>query len=148
MGSVDNFVTAVRNTPGMNWLADWSEDEIVPDEDFYLGDREASEQNLTGRLYLVMSNQVAIDQLISLFARYKRNPNLPFVRGLNAWKKLFVQLHDVRRWGVQDRLEETGILKVWEEEIGQGQDPLRFELNCGVGKPRLIRKLASRGSKG
>ena len=127
VGSVDNFVTAVRNTPGMNWLADWSEDEIVPDEDFYLGDREASEQNLTGRLYLVMSNQVAIDQLISLFARYKRNPNLPFVRGLNAWKKLFVQLHDVRRWGVQDRLEETGILKVWEEEIGQGQDPLRFE---------------------
>lgn len=125
IGPVDSFLTAVRHTQGMSWLADWGEDDISPDEDFY--NPENREANLSGRLYLVMISQQAIDQLISLWGKYKRDRNVTFDRGQNGWKKLFEHLHDIRRWGIKDRLEETGILEDWEELVSQNVDPIRFE---------------------
>ena len=127
VGSVESFRTAIRHTPGMNFLADWAEEDIPPDEDFYLEDEKKREEHLSGRLYLVMSNQHAIEQMLSLWNRYQRDSKEKFDRGLNAWKALFVQLRDVRRWGVKDRLEETGILQDWEEQVASHTELVRFE---------------------
>ncbi|MGE0823084.1 MAG: S8 family peptidase [Candidatus Binatia bacterium] len=128
VGAVENFLTAIRHTVGMSWLADWAEEEIPPDEDFYLEDMKKRDENLSGRLYLVMSNQKAIEQMLSLWEQYKADPNVKFDRGLSAWKTLFAHLRDVRRWGVRDRLEETGILGDWQERIAHHVDPIRFEV--------------------
>jgi hypothetical protein len=125
VGSVENFLAAVRHVDGMSWLADWAEEEIPQDDDFYLED--GRDGLLGGRLYLVMTNQEAIDQLISLFRRFKREPNAKFDRGLNTWKKLFRQLRDVRRWSAADRLHETGVLESFREDLLNEQDPMRFE---------------------
>src|SRR5467141_4183973 len=48
---VEEFVRAVRRTPGMEWLGEWEEEDIESDGDFY---RESDpERALRGRLYLV-----------------------------------------------------------------------------------------------
>ena len=44
------------------------------------------------------------------------------------WAALFQQLRDVRRWGVQDRLQETGILDDWEERIEHDQEVVPCEI--------------------
>jgi len=124
VGSVEKFIGAVKRIPGMTWLADW-EDEIPQDDDFYI---EGEDEGLmSGRLYLIMSNQQAIDQLISLFRRYRRNPDEKFDHGLNKWKEAFRRLRDVRRWSHEDRLRETGVLEVFREDLENNQERLRFE---------------------
>ncbi|MFN2405554.1 MAG: S8 family peptidase, partial [Pyrinomonadaceae bacterium] len=124
VGSVDEFIGAVKRIPGMSWLADW-EDEIPQDDDFYIEGED--EELMSGRLYLIMSNQHAIDQLISLFRRFRRNPDEKFEHGLNKWKEVFRRLRDVRRWSHEDRLRETGVLEAFREDLENGQERLRFE---------------------
>jgi len=124
VGPVEEFIGAVKRIPGMSWLADW-EDEIPQDDDFYI---EGEDEGLmSGRLYLIMSNQQAIDQLISLFRRFRRNPDEKFEHGLNKWKDVFRRLLDVRRWSHEDRLRETGVLEAFREDLEHGQERLRFE---------------------
>ena len=127
VGPVDNFLTAVRHTQGMSWLADLTEEEIPADENFHFEKPERRHESLSGRLYLVIANQQAIEQLLSLWRKYKRDPKSKFDRGLNAWKVLFAHLKDVRRWSSKDRLEETGILENWREQQEHNVDPIRFE---------------------
>lgn len=134
IGSVDTFLTAVRNTSGMTWLADWAEEELAPDDDFHLEDQEKKDEQLSGRLYIVMSNQEAIEQMLSLWNRFQHDSQAKFDRGLNAWKALFSHLRDVRRWGVKDRLEDTGILKNWHDQLEHKVDPLRFEVELWCGQ--------------
>jgi hypothetical protein len=124
VGSVDNFISAVKRIPGMNWLAEWDE-EILQDEDFYV--EHDDEALMSGRLFLVMTNQQAIDQLISLFRRFQRNPNHRFERGLNKWKDVFRRLRDVRRWSHEDRLRETGLLNAFREDLQHDEQVFRFE---------------------
>ena len=41
----------------------------------------------------------------------------------------FVCLKDIRRWGVQDRIEETGVLDAWREDlVHDGDRAIRFEV--------------------
>ena len=35
VGTVDNFIRAVEQVPGMEWLAEVEEEEIPPDDDFF-----------------------------------------------------------------------------------------------------------------
>ena len=69
IGTIDNFVSAVKKVDGMEWLGEIEIDSIQPDQDFYQIDNP---QNLlSGRLFLIMSNQRALSELISLWNRYK-----------------------------------------------------------------------------
>jgi Subtilase family len=140
VGSVENFLVAVKHTPGMSWLADWAEEEIPQDDDFYI--EGEPEELMSGRLYLVMSNQQAIDQLISLFQRFKRDPDAKLDRGLNTWKNLFKQLHDVRRWSAVDRLHDTGILEAFRDDMLHDQDPIGFEAELWCRETRDQQRLA------
>jgi len=124
VGSVEEFIGTVKRIPGMSWLADW-EDEIPQDDDFYIEGED--DELMSGRLYLIMSNQQAIDQLISLFRRFRRNPDEKFEHGLNKWKDVFRRLRDVRRWSHEDRLRETGVLDAFREDLQNGEEHLRFE---------------------
>ena len=129
VGTVDDFVRAVEQVPGMEWLAEVEEEEIPPDDDFFALSQDGEARpgkSLRGRLFMVFTNQVALQQMLSLWDEWQSNERLPY--GLGRWAALFQQLRDVRRWGVQDRLQETGILDDWEERIEHDQEVVPCEI--------------------
>ena len=127
IGSVENFVNAVKKIDGFEWLGEVDIDEITPDDDFY--DQESEGKLLGGRLYIVMTNARALNELLSMWNRWQVDNNIKFDHGLNKFKDIFKRLKDIRRWDVQDRLLETGILEAWQEDLQHdGQRRIRFEI--------------------
>lgn len=127
VGSIENFANAVRRVDGFEWMGEVETDEIAPDQDFY--DEGEKTRDLSGRLYLVMTNQRALDEMLSLWQRYKSDSSMMFERGLTKFRDVFLCLKDVRRWGVQDRIEETGVLDKWREDLEHDSDQIiRFEV--------------------
>jgi len=126
IGGVEKFAGAVKRVKGFEWLGELDIDEIAPDEDFFDEDRPT--KALTGRLFLVMANQQALNELLALWNRYQADPNMTFDRGLATFRGVFDCLTDIRRWDIQDRLQETGILDVWRADLQADQNaPIRFE---------------------
>ncbi|MDR3362782.1 MAG: S8 family peptidase [Desulfovibrio sp.] len=126
IGSIAEFANAVRQIQGMEWLAEIEGADVAPDDDFY--DERKREKKLGVQLYMVMSNQRALEEMLSLWKKYKENPQLAFKRGLAKFRDVFNCLHDIRRWGIQERLLETGLLEAWRQELAN--DPsrnVRFE---------------------
>jgi hypothetical protein len=116
---VDQFIRAVHQIPGMEWLGEWEQDGIPPDDDYY--DERRPEESLHGRLYLIMFNQRALNELLSLWNRFRRNPNERFARGLNKWRNIFTRLHDLRFWNERDRID-PGLIRFWEEQLAQHRE--------------------------
>jgi len=83
-GSVEEFYKAVNKVEGLEFLAEMAGDEIDPDDDFYKLDskQKRSKGSLERSLYLVMSNARAVDQMVSLFGRWKEDPSAKFEWGL------------------------------------------------------------------
>ncbi|MCI0694159.1 S8 family peptidase [candidate division KSB1 bacterium] len=123
IGTIQDFIVAVRNIPGMEWLGEWDEEEIPPDEDFFQ-DEKHKDKPLGGRLFLIMTDQQAMTELLSLWQRY---PSADLGHGRAKWRNLFQQLRNIRPWGVQDRLLETGLLEDWRERVKAGEESIRFE---------------------
>lgn len=127
IGGVENFANAVKRIEGFEWMGELEEEEIVPDEDFF--DEDNPEKKLSGRLYLVMANQHALEEMLSLWQRYQANSTVQFNRGLNKFKDVFKTLKSIHRWGVQDRLLETGVMEEWREDLRHnGNRVIRFEV--------------------
>lgn len=130
IGAVEDFYKAAKKIEGLEWMGEIEVDEIPPDENFSIPDKP--EKLLKGRLYLVLTNQQALTEMLSLWNHYKDQPDpkLKFDNGLTKFRDVFCHLQDIRRWGPQDRLRETGILEIWQEELN---DPylqnraIRFE---------------------
>ncbi len=141
VGAVDDFVVAVRHVQGMEWLGEFDEDDIPPDDDFFV-DEEHKEKNLSGRLYLVMANQQAMQQLLSLWGHYRRDANYQFPRGLTKWREMFKHLRSIRPWGVDDRIRETGVLEDWRRRVQEGQELIRFEAELWFRDNRVLRNLS------
>lgn len=133
-GSVQDFYKAVKKVEGLEFLAEMAGDDAEPDDDFYMTEIKKGRTNkpVPHSLYLVMSNAKAIDQMLSLFKRWQKDPKTTFERGLNKFKNVFAQLVDLRRWGPEDRVRETGLLNHWHETIaviGQSHSsPVRVEI--------------------
>ena len=127
VGSIEDFSNAVSRIEGLEWLGEADIDEIAPDEDFY--NKKKPEKLLRGRLYLVMSNQRAMDEMLSLWRRYQANPNMDWAYGTTKFKHVFDTLYDIRRWDVQDRLAETRVLEAWREDLEHyPEQPVRIEV--------------------
>ena len=132
-GSVEEFYKAVNKVKGLEFLAEMAGDTIDSDDDFYILDRgqERSKKSLEHSLYLVMSNAKAVDQMVSLFDRWKKDPKTKFEWGLGKFKDVFSQLVDLRRWGPEDRVRETGLIERWQETldiVGDSQSSVRVEV--------------------
>lgn len=127
IGNVENFANAVKRIEGLEWMGEIETEEIAPDVDFY--DEKDETKELNGRLYLVMTNQRALDDMLSLWQRYQNDQDMKFDHGLTKFRDVFLCLKEIRRWGVQDRIEETGVLDVWREDLEHdGDQPIRFEV--------------------
>lgn len=145
IGTVDEFVRAVERVPGMEWLAEVEEDEIPPDDDFFAvgtNEEERSDKALRGRLFMLFTSQGALQQMLSLWATWQADESLPY--GLAKWKTVFEQLRDVRTWGLQDRLYETGVLRDWQERIEQRQEAVPCEIELWLRQTAEQRRAASR----
>lgn len=129
IGSVDGFYNAVSKVPQLDWLLELAEDRIEPDDDFRFEEAEAREKPLPGRLYLLGSNEDALQQLLSLWNRYKRDRNAPFQRGLTPFKHVFEHLKDIRPWDARDRIDHD-VLDYWQGEVARGDETIRFEIEA------------------
>lgn len=132
VGNVADFANAVKKVPGLEWMGEFALDGISPDEDFQ--DKKDSKKELSGCLYLIMSNQKALSQMLSLWQKYTKNPDtMNFQRGGEYWglakfKDIFLHMKDIRRWGVKDRLAERKVFEIWQEDIeSDPQRSVRFE---------------------
>jgi hypothetical protein len=140
VGSVESFITAVKHTPGMEWLGEWDEENIPEDEDFFADERQ--DGTLSGRLYLVMSDQRAMDELVSLWTRYIRNQRVKLDRGLAKWRALFRQLRTVRFWDAEDRLDPH-LVQLWRNQLDAGQPRLRFHAELWFKRDEQVRRRAA-----
>ena len=95
---------------------------------------------LRGRLFMVFANQAALAQMLSLWNDWQSDNRLP--HGLGKWKTLFQQLRDVRRWGVQDRLLEPGVLDDWRERAEFGRDVVPCEVELWYRRNPEVRRMA------
>lgn len=126
IGSVSDFALAVSKINGLEWLEEIEEDNIIPDIFFY--DTKNTNKPLNGRLFLTMSNQRALNELLSLWHRYITDPYFVFPRGLTKFREIFKQLKTIRRWDIEDRFRETGVLSNWQFEIEQNCQNIKFEI--------------------
>ncbi len=131
VGNVEDFANAVKKVEGQEWMGEFALDGISPDEDFQ--DKKDPDKELSGRLYLIMSNQTALTQMLSLWQRYTQNPDTMNFKsgeyhGLAKFKDVFLHLKDIRRWGVEDRLAERKVFEIWQEIFEfDAQRNVRFE---------------------
>ena len=128
IGSVEGFANAVKHIDGFEWMGEFEIDEIEPDQDFF--DEKNPEKELSGRLYMIMTNQKALDEMFSMWRLYtdQDDPELKFDGGLTKFRDVFRCLKDIRRWDVKDRLLETGVIDAWREDLEHdGGELIRFE---------------------
>lgn len=138
VGSVDDFIKAVNKVEGLEWLGEVDIEDIAPDEIFY--NINDPQKVLSGRMYLTMTNRRALEELLSLWNQYKNNELITFPRGFAKFKDVFKCLKNIRFWGVQDRLLETGILSVWQEDLEYDpQRLIRFEIELWYRKNSILR---------
>ena len=126
-GTVEDFAKAVTKVPGLEWLVEWAEDQIAPDEDFFIEGKDG--KSFPGRLFLLASNQEALTQLLALWTRYQNDPTAKFDRGLNKFRNLFGQLRNIRHWSVADRVD-VDVRSYWQACIDDGVQSIRFEIEA------------------
>jgi len=141
--SVDEFAQAVAGIPGLEWLAEIEREDIPPDDDFFATNKKGErreEKALRGRMFLVLTNQQALQQILSLWAAYKAGQRLE--RGFTKWGNLFQRLWDVRLWGVRDRLLDTGILEDWKERVEHNEELVPCEVELWFRRDSQRRQVA------
>ena len=129
IGSVEDFANAVKHIDGFEWMGEFEINEIEPDQDFF--DKGRPKKELSGRLYMLMTNQNALNEMLSMWRLYTNqdDPKLKFDGGRTKFRDVFLRLKDIRRWDVQDRLLETGVIDAWREDLRHdGGRRIRFEV--------------------
>lgn len=125
IGSIEDFINAVKKIEGLEWLGEFELDGITPEHGFE--DQKDTEKQLKGQLFLVMTDQRALKQMQSLFVNWKKDASIKFPHGLGRLKKAFDQLHTIRLWDAEDRVRDTGIVEDWKDRIAHGQEVVPFE---------------------
>lgn len=131
IGTVASFYTAVKHCDGLEWMFDKDSDGFDPDDDFYEVDETGNktDDRLAGKLYCIMSNQQAMNQLLSLWERHKNGEEKVFQRGLSGFKNVFTNIKNIRRWSAKDRIAETYAVEYWRESLEiDGLQTVPFEI--------------------
>ncbi len=113
-GSVNEFRQAVEAI-GLEWLGEWDVDDIPPDEDFFERNNkgEPTGKAVKGRMFLSLGNEGGMRELLSLWEQWKNNQILPM--GKTKWRDVFNQMVEIRRWGIEETLRDTGMLERWRD---------------------------------
>ena len=125
IGSIQDFVNIIRWVDGLEWLGEFEQEDMEPEHGFE--DESNPDRRLRGQLFLIMTDQRALDEFRSLFDRWRVNPDEPFPYGRAKLKSAFVHLYDIRPWDAEDRIRETGILDDWESRLNDDSESVPFE---------------------
>ena len=125
IGPIQNFINAVKKVEGLEWLGEFEIDDIAPEYGFE--DEKDPQKQLKGQLFLVMTDQRALQELQRLFSNWQQDPDTKFSRGLTPLKHAFAHLHTIRPWNAQDRIRETGVFEDWQFRAQHGQEAVPFE---------------------
>ena len=85
-----SFTKALEAVPGL---------ELVGE-----GDAEFEDEDASGYLYLLVPTDAALREMLSLWKQWQANK--PLGPKYKAWERLFLCLHDLRRWGPKDRVSD------------------------------------------
>ena len=68
-GNLEEFYKAVQKIEGLDFLGEFDEDSIPPNDDFFVAndDETRSQKAFKGRVYLVFTSQAAYRQLLHLW---------------------------------------------------------------------------------
>ncbi|MBF0625095.1 MAG: S8 family peptidase [Magnetococcales bacterium] len=124
-GKVEEFLKAVSKIKGFEFLAEYDEEDIPPDDDFFV-EKKGAKEEYRGRVYLMFANQQAFRQLLNLWGVWQNGEK--FKKGLTKWRDVFALLRDIRPWSVRDRLEETGVLEDWRSRLEKECEKLPCEI--------------------
>jgi hypothetical protein len=126
-GSVSEFVRAAQRIPGMEWIGEWSDDELLPDADFHDERIGRDADTITRSFFLMFSNRAALNSMLGLWRAYSRSPEERLPHGLGRWKSVFRQLHTIRTWDERDRVPPT-LLDDWGARLDAGVRVVPFEI--------------------
>ena len=113
--AVEDVAKAASRVPGLEWLAERDLEDVAPE--FGFRDDETPDNAIPRRLYALFTNQQAMENLLGLWEQWQADPTKRAKSGFGPFKGLFSRLRDVRRWGPQDRIADTGIRERWEEDV-------------------------------
>jgi hypothetical protein len=146
VGRVDDLARAISRVPGMEWLGDLDIDELAPEPEFGGGDGADQQPDGSispGRLYLVMSSQGGIDELLRLWRLYTEGGDrIAFPYGLTRWREVFARLNNIRRWGPEDRVRETGLAEDVALRGALGQQVVGIEVELWYREQPAARRAA------
>lgn len=138
-GDLKSFYTAVRHLgDDVEWIFDTSAEMDVSD-DFYvfkedkntkIVSRDTAETSFSGKVYCVLTNNRALEEMVSLWKQYEKNPNMKFPKNKTGLRDVFDRLIDMHFWGYKERIEETGILEAWKEDLQL--EPELSEVKCEI----------------
>ena len=89
--------------------------------------------DLSGQLFLIMTNQEALRQLQRLWEHFKNNTwertrRGSIAGGLAKFNNVFTALKDIRPYSIQDRLKDTGFANYIAENAELGNPIVPFEI--------------------
>lgn len=122
-GNPEGFYTAIKTLqktyPNVEWVLELA-GKAPNTEDFYMLDRHGNRDDskeLSTKIFCVLTNQRALTQVMSLWNHFKVDSSYKFPHGLTGFKHLFLTLKDIHQWGIQERLEDTGVLDDWQVDL-------------------------------
>ena len=122
IGDPNGFFTAINSIkeqyPNVEWIMELS-GSCPNNDDFYMIDKNGrnDEKQLPTKVFCVLTNLQALNQILSLWNHFKSDENYSFERGFAGFKQLFSTLNDVHIWGIEERFDETGIIERWNDEL-------------------------------
>lgn len=123
---IDSLQIAVEKA-GLNWLGEW-DIEIDGDEYFPARDSDKSTKpQRDGRLFISMVNQSDMQKLLRLWKHWESRPQV-WNRGLTPWRDIFACLKNIRHWGHQETLDETGMREYFQGFLDNTM--LDFQIEC------------------
>jgi len=137
--SVEQVARSTSQIPGLEWLGERDLEEAIAEFGFEEEDEPTAA--VPKRLYALMSNQSGMGQLLALWNAWTADPTQRAKRYFGPFKKLFELLADIRRWGPKDRIEATGILRKWQDNVDVGA-AISFEIEFWFRSDRARRQQA------
>lgn len=121
----------VMQQVGLEFLVELCDEEAHASDEFAFFDtKRGTSKPASSFMYAAFSNAEAAKELVRLFVGYTKGaPNFTFPHGLAPLRQAFDQLDDLRLWGAQDRVRETGLLRHWADDVDTaGGSPARVEV--------------------
>lgn len=130
-GSVEDFKQAVDSTEGLEWLGEWDAEDAADEDFFHVNSHgEPMAKAVAGRLFVSMTNEAGLRELLGLWDIWQRGDTLPW--GRTKWRDVFAHSRVIRRWGIEETLDETGMIERWRELLepvdAAGTLPCQIEL--------------------